>query len=175
MIPPMKEVRIRSISRWLKDSNQDAATLSPEALSQRAADLDDQMIEAFEASEDALMDRLMKSGQWGTEEGTRQFRTRRMELWQEVCAEFLPTSGQESREELARMEARYQAMYGEPDPEEKFPNPTSTHPGSTTDQEIRDLVADAMLLKAIKKRRAAKGLPLSSSPLPKSTGKKPSE
>lgn len=98
-----------------------------------------------------------------------------MELWQETCAEFLPTSGQESREELARMEARYQAMYGEPDPEEEFPNPTSTDPGSTTDQEIRDLVADAMLLKAIKKRRAAKGLPLSSSPLPTSTGKKPSE
>ncbi|MBO3701996.1 MAG: hypothetical protein J5W83_05575 [Candidatus Accumulibacter sp.] len=175
MIPPMKEVRIRSISRWLKGNSQGEATPPPEALSQRATGLDDQMIETFEAREDGVMDRLTKEGLWGTEDGTRQFRTERMEIWQEVCAEFLPTSGQESREELARMEARYQAMYGEPDPEEKFPNSTSTHPGSTTDQEIRDLVADAMLLKAIKKRRAAKGLPLSSSPAPTSTGKEPSE
>lgn len=74
MIPPTKEVRTRSISRWIKDNSQDAATLPPEALSQRATDLDDQMIEAFEAREDEVMDRLMKSGQWGTEEGARQFR-----------------------------------------------------------------------------------------------------
>ena len=175
MIPPMKEVRIRSISRWLKGNSQGEATPPPEALSQRATGLDDQMIETFEAREDGVMDRLTKEGLWGTEDGTRQFRTERMEIWQEVCAEFLPTSDQESREELARLEASYQAMYGEPSPEEEFTNQTSTRPGSTTDQEIRDLVADAMLLKAIKKRRAAKGLPLSSSPLPKSTGKKPSE
>lgn len=96
MIPPMKEVRIRSINRWLKDSNQDAAMLQPEALSQRATDLDDQMIEAFEAREEGVIERLTKAGQWGTEDGIRQFRTERMEIWQETCAEFLPTFDQES-------------------------------------------------------------------------------
>jgi hypothetical protein len=53
------------------------------------------MIEAFEEQDDALMDRLMKANLWGTEEGLRQYRTEQMALWQEVCAEFLPTSGQD--------------------------------------------------------------------------------
>ena len=92
MIPPIKEVRLRSINRWLKDKGQ---TPQSGAQSPRAQDLDDQMIEAFEAQDDALMDRLMKANLWGTEEGLRQYRTEQMALWQEVCAEFLPTSVQD--------------------------------------------------------------------------------
>lgn len=92
MIPPTQEVRLRSINRWLKDKGRTPQSGEP---SPSAQDLDDQMIEAFEAQDDALMDRLMKANLWGTEEGLRQYRTERMELWQEVCAEFLPTSAQD--------------------------------------------------------------------------------
>ena len=62
MIPPIKEVRLRSINRWLKDKGQ---TTQSGAQSPRAQDLDDQMIEAFEEQDDALMDRLMKANLWG--------------------------------------------------------------------------------------------------------------
>ena len=92
MIPPTKEVRLRSINRWLKDKSQTPQSGEP---SQIAQDLDDQMIEAFEAQDDALMARLMKAGLWGAEEGLRKYRTERMALWQEMCAEFLPTSVQD--------------------------------------------------------------------------------
>lgn len=95
MIPPMKGLRLRSINRWLKENREGFASLPQEERDRIATDLDEQMIEAFEAQDDALMDRLMKANLWGTEEGLRQYRTERMELWQEVCAEFLPTSGQD--------------------------------------------------------------------------------
>lgn len=90
MIPPLQDLRMRSISRWLKD-NPETAKLPSEALHQRVQELDEMMIEAFEEQEDALMDRLSKAKIWGTEEGLRQLTTGRMELWQETCSEFLPT------------------------------------------------------------------------------------
>ena len=65
--------------------------MSPsEELQARAEKLDDQMIEAFEAKEDSLKDSMMKAGTWGTAKGLTQFPLDRMELWQEVVAEFLP-------------------------------------------------------------------------------------
>lgn len=92
MIPPIQDLRIRSITRWLKDSRPDFGTLPPEEQSQIATALDDSMIETFEEQDDALMQRLMKAKTWGTEPGLQQYRTERMTLWQEVCGEFLPTS-----------------------------------------------------------------------------------
>ncbi len=48
------------------------------------------MIEAFDAMESAVMDRMMKAGTWGTAEGIQSFPLERLTLWQEVVAEFLP-------------------------------------------------------------------------------------
>ena len=95
MIPPMQGLRLRSINRWLKDSKPDFAMLPPEERSKIATDLDELMIETFESRDDALMDGLMKANLWGTEAGLRQYTTDRMMIWQDVCAEFLPTSGQD--------------------------------------------------------------------------------
>lgn len=94
MIPPLQPMRLRSISRWLQDSDP-SATKQPEALASRAESLDEQMIEAFESREDSLKDSMMKAGTWGTGEGIQSFPMARLTLWQEVVAEFLPpTSGQ---------------------------------------------------------------------------------
>ena len=95
MIPPMQPMRLRSISRWLKDSRPDFATLPQEEQQQAAIDLDEQMIEAFDERDDALMRRRMKADLWGTEEGLQEYTTDRMMIWQEVCGEFLPTSAQD--------------------------------------------------------------------------------
>jgi len=96
MIPPLQDVRLRSISRWLKDQSPTPQT---EALDRRARELDEQMVEAFEAKEDSLKASMMTAGTWGTEEGMAQFPTDRMTAWAEVVAEFLAeTSGQPSED-----------------------------------------------------------------------------
>lgn len=91
MIPPLQAMRLRSISRWMQDSNPQAQ-LSAEALASRAESLDEQMIEAFETREDSLKDSMMKAGTWGTAEGLKQFPMDRLTLWQQVVSEFLPTT-----------------------------------------------------------------------------------
>lgn len=92
MIPPLPAVRLRSISRWLKDNEQQAASLTPAALQQRALEMDEAMIEAFEQREDEIKSRMMRDQSWGTSEGILQFPTDRLTLWGEVTSEFLPTS-----------------------------------------------------------------------------------
>ena len=92
MIPPLQQVRLRSIRRWLKDSDPQAATLSSEALESRALALDETMLEAFESQEDELKAKMMRDKTWGTSEGLTQFPTDRLTLWSEVTSEFLPTS-----------------------------------------------------------------------------------
>src|SRR5690349_9463799 len=91
MIPPLQDLRLRSISRWLKDQ---PSPPSGEALRSRASEIDEQMLEAFEEREDSLKDRLMRTGKWGTEDGLRTFQTDRLELWNEVLAEFLPPTSE---------------------------------------------------------------------------------
>ena len=91
MIPPLPDLRMRSIQRWLKDQPQ-TRSLPPEALTSRAKELDEQMMQAFSEQEDAIMWRMMRERVWGTEQGMQQFPLARLELWQEVCATFLPTS-----------------------------------------------------------------------------------
>jgi hypothetical protein len=79
------------IQRWLR-SNPALTESSQEAQLLYVRSLDDQMIEAFSFREDRLMESLMAQRVWGTEEGLREFNTRRLELWSEVVAETLPSS-----------------------------------------------------------------------------------
>ena len=98
MIPPLPEVRRKTISRWLKDKGQSSPS-SPEALDSRVSDLDEAMMEAFSSREDSLTETMMKAKTWGTAEGMRTFPTDRMTLWSEVVSEFLaPTSDQPSED-----------------------------------------------------------------------------
>ena len=97
MIPPLQQVRLRSIRRWLQD-NPETATLSPEALNSRVSELDEEMLEEFENHEDALKAQMMREGTWGTEQGIGQFQTDRLSLWSDVTSEFLPTSALQSED-----------------------------------------------------------------------------
>ena len=90
MIPPLPEIRLRSIARWVRDSSQQAAPAQSEELESRARDLDEAMMQTFSDQEDALMLRLMEREVWGTEAGLQQFNLERMELWQSVVSDYLP-------------------------------------------------------------------------------------
>jgi len=85
MIPPLQPLRLRSIERWLNDQPN-----PPNDLQGRALELDEQMIEAFEAKEDALKESMMADKTWGTAEGMQSFPAARLTLWSETVAEFLP-------------------------------------------------------------------------------------
>lgn len=98
MIPPLQQVRLRSIQRWLKDSDPQAAALPPEELSLRASELDERMVEEFESREDVLKAQMMRDGTWGTEQGVGQFQTDRLSLWSEVTSEYLPISALQSED-----------------------------------------------------------------------------
>ncbi len=92
MIPPTQDVRLRSISRWLKDSNpKEFKRLSESGeLASHAQQLDDAMIEDYQAAEDSLTSRLMQSKEWGTEAGLQKFSSGKLELWQQTVADHLP-------------------------------------------------------------------------------------
>jgi len=94
VIPPVKPVRLRSIEQWMKD-NRSQPSEGPSA-----QEMDDQMMEAFNEREDRLTDVMMANKTWGTQEGTSQFSTDRLTIWQDVVAEFLPaeTSSQQSED-----------------------------------------------------------------------------
>lgn len=87
MIPPLRPLRLRSIERWLKDQLN-----PPSDLQSRALELDEVMIEAFEAREDGLKEKMMPNGTWGTGEGMQSFPAARIALWSETVAEYLPSS-----------------------------------------------------------------------------------
>lgn len=88
MIPPLPDIRRKSIERWLT-TQQPPPSRSAE-LASRVNELDEQMLEEFESREDSLKASMMKAGTWGTDRGLTQFPTDRMTLWQEVVSEFLP-------------------------------------------------------------------------------------
>ena len=90
MIPPLKDMRLRSIARWVKDSSREAPPPPSEALTSRVQALDDAMMQTFSDQEDALMARLERENVWGTEAGLQRFNLGRMELWQEVVSDYLP-------------------------------------------------------------------------------------
>lgn len=90
MIPPLPEIRLRSIARWVRDSSPQAAPAQSAALESRVRDLDEAMMQTFSDQEDALKWRLMDRKVWGTEAGLQQFNLERMELWQAVVNDYLP-------------------------------------------------------------------------------------
>lgn len=100
MIPPLQQARLRSISRWMQDNRPDQfKELSQSgALSSRVQEMDDQMIQAFEASEDAKKDQMMQAKTWGTEQGMQEFQTSRLTLWEQVVEEFLPVTSDQPSE-----------------------------------------------------------------------------
>lgn len=100
MIPPLKDLRMRSIRRWLQQSSPESPRQSnpPEALQDRANALDEAMMQDFDQQENALMDSLMKAGTWGTEKGLQAFNTGKMEAWQTICQEYLPTTEPQSED-----------------------------------------------------------------------------
>lgn len=86
MIPPLQPLRLRSIERWLRDQPN-----PPSDLHSRALELDEVMIEAFEAKEDSLKESMMANKTWGTAEGMQMFPAARIALWSEVVTEFMPS------------------------------------------------------------------------------------
>ena len=98
MIPPLAEIRLKSISRWFKDNDPEKAKLPPLLLKRHALAMDDQMMEAFESREDVLKEQMMRNKTWGTAEGLRQFPMDRLTLWQEITEQFLPTTVPQSED-----------------------------------------------------------------------------
>lgn len=99
MIPPLQPIRLRSITRWTQDNQKQGPKLPPEALNSLVLEKDEAMLLEFETQEDSLKERLMKSDQWGTEAGLQAFNLGRMEIWQEVVSNFLPTTSDQSTED----------------------------------------------------------------------------
>ena len=93
MTPPLPAVRQRSIATWMKE-NRPHQRVTTKAIQS----LDSQMMQAFEASEERLMQDLMSARTWGKPETQRQFETRRLEMWAEVVEEHLPVTSDLSLE-----------------------------------------------------------------------------
>ena len=93
MIPPSQQLRLRSISRWLKESSPSefGNPSQSEALAARAAEIDAEMMDGFHKAADQIEYAAMSSKTWGSEESLRELRTQLLNLWQETVAERLPT------------------------------------------------------------------------------------
>ena len=101
MIPPLQQIRLRSISRWMQDNRKtefQKLTRSGE-LNNRVTELDAQMIETFETNEDQLKNSMMDNQTWGTEAGLTQFQTQRLEMWNQVVQDFLPVTSDQGQED----------------------------------------------------------------------------
>lgn len=91
MIPPSQPIRLRSIARWMKDSDPQAASLPPEELERRVQALDEQMMEAFDQAESASMERVLsEKNPQGYAERVQTLSMDQLTAWQEVVSEFLP-------------------------------------------------------------------------------------
>jgi len=95
MIPPLRAVRLRSIQRWLADQRPPPPS---EERARLASELDDQMIQAFEAKEAELMQASMNAGTWSTQAGMQTFRMDVLLAWEQVLADFLPTTDPDSED-----------------------------------------------------------------------------
>lgn len=93
MIPPLKDMRLRSIMFYLREYRPG---LTAKELETVAQDWDDAMMEAFDQGEDAIKEELMRSGVWGRD--LTVFPTRLLMLWQQVREEFLPLTTSPSSE-----------------------------------------------------------------------------
>ena len=92
MIPPLQEVRLRSIRRWLKDQQPEwfAQLTQSGELETEILAMDESMDQAFEEAESEIMTRLDRSKRWGTQAGLQEFNTERLALWGEIRERFLP-------------------------------------------------------------------------------------
>lgn len=92
MIPPSKEVRHRSIQRWMRDQQpQEYHRLNQSGgLSSRTRELDQMMVEEYERQEEELMAELDQRKTWGTQEGMQEFQMRRLQAWSDIAAQYLP-------------------------------------------------------------------------------------
>ena len=98
MIPPLKDMRLRSIHRWMKDQQPKRFRQLTQSGGLEAAmeQLDETMIQEFESQEDAVMHRLDREKTWGTQAGTREFQTRRLMIWGEIREQFLPVISEQT-------------------------------------------------------------------------------
>lgn len=91
MIPPLQNVRLRSIRRWFQDQqpqNFHRWSQSGE-LEMRILELDQMMLDEYDSQEDAIMARLSRNKTWGTQEGMRVYNTERLTAWSDVVAQYL--------------------------------------------------------------------------------------
>ena len=97
MTPPVKELRLRTIKRWMKDEpSYKNWKETDEELIKMAEDLDAEMMQAFSDREEALEEQMRQDKTLFTEEGLGRFQIDRLTLWREVLESFLaPTSDQE--------------------------------------------------------------------------------
>lgn len=92
MIPPSKEVRLRSIIRWMKDNNPQAASLPPGELDKLAQEKDDVMMEAFDAEDNRITWEASQAKRGLTmDQYIQEVNTGKLEAWQEIVADMLPT------------------------------------------------------------------------------------
>lgn len=92
MIPPVWEIRQKSIRRWLQDQQpaRFAQLTRSGELEAAILEIDQQMDLAFEEAENEVRDRLTRQDLWGRPEGLQQYQTERLMLWGEIRARFLP-------------------------------------------------------------------------------------
>jgi hypothetical protein len=92
LIPPTREIRLRSIRRWLQDLQPDQwrQLTRSRGLESTAEHMDEAMIQQFEGQEDALMASLIRSQTWGTQAGMQQFQMQRLMVWSAIREQFLP-------------------------------------------------------------------------------------
>lgn len=90
MIPPNRDLRLRSIKRWLTAffQKQYAKPNQSEALDARAEEIDAEMMEEFEDGDILLFDKLSRGPQ--LEADYQRMQTDRLMLWQEIVANRLP-------------------------------------------------------------------------------------
>lgn len=100
MIPPVQSIRLKSISRYLTDTQpkQYGRGHQTAVLKSRATEIDKQMVRDFEVRENKLMEHQMKQGTWGTASGLPSFQTDRMTLWHEVVEQHLPVTTEQAPE-----------------------------------------------------------------------------
>jgi hypothetical protein len=94
MTPPVQSMRLRTINRWLEAYRpQEFKELTTSGrLDARALEMDDAMLEEFEAREHSLRAELERTKVWGTAKGMALYPTQRMEAWNEVLADYLPAT-----------------------------------------------------------------------------------
>lgn len=100
MIPPVQPVRLRSIARYMKDSEPTLAQLPEAELNRRALATDDLMLEAFEELDNELTwAALQEKRNLTHDQCVQELTTGRLEAWQSVTAQFMPAISYQDAED----------------------------------------------------------------------------